>query len=594
VAHRGGGESVPALVVRRDQLLLVAHDARAALRTGDDAVDRLVERAVVDQLRVGACREQRGLVEDVREVGTGEARGLPGDDLEVDSLGERLAAAVHLEDALAAEQVGSVDADLAVEAAGAQQRRVEDVGAVGRGDQDDVRLDVEAVHLDEELVERLLALVVAAAHAGTAVTADGVDLVDEDDGRRVLLRLLEQVAHAARADSDEHLDEVGARDGVERHARLSRDGAGEQGLAGPGRAVEEHALRDPRTDGLELRGLLQELLDLVQLLDGLVGTGDVLERDLRRLLRDQLRLRLAELHDAVAAALHAREHQPEERSDQEDREQEAERGQEPVGLRDLVVVAVRRVGRGHGVDDLGAARSHVVELHLRAVVAVGLRERQVDPLLPVDDLRRLDLAVLQQLEALLRADLPEPGHRDQRGPDPHRDDREDDVENGTPEDALDVHECCGSRPGTFLTEKCECQATSRTLNAPRAFAVGVRRVLRLVVGLRDLQGIRGRRGGDRRREADSRAQCLQIVRGRQGQGAGRRRAAASVARTAPSWAERVAGRVGGASQRGPASRTPRRSPERQSASTLPRTKERRRSAVAGATPSVSARSTRWR
>ena len=58
-----------------------------------------------------------------------------------------------------------------------------------------VRL-VEAVHLDEQLVERLLALVVTAAEPGAAVTADGVDLVDEDDRGRRGLRLLEEVADA--------------------------------------------------------------------------------------------------------------------------------------------------------------------------------------------------------------------------------------------------------------------------------------------------------------------------------------------------------------------------------------------------------------
>ena len=106
---------------------------------------------------------------------------------------------MHLEDLLAALEVGAVDDDLAVEAAGAQQRRVEDVGAVGGGDEDDAGLDVEAVHLDEELVERLLPLVVAAAHAGAAVAADGVDLVHEDDRRGARLGLLEQVAHPADA-----------------------------------------------------------------------------------------------------------------------------------------------------------------------------------------------------------------------------------------------------------------------------------------------------------------------------------------------------------------------------------------------------------
>ena len=147
---------------------------------------------------------------------------------------------------------GAVDDDLAVEAARPQQRRVEDVRAVGGGDEDDVVLHLEAVHLDEQLVQRLLALVVAAAHAGAAVAADGVDLVHEDDARRVLLRLLEQVADAAGADADEHLDEVRARDREERHAGLARDRAREQRLTGAGRAVEQHALGDPRAERLEL------------------------------------------------------------------------------------------------------------------------------------------------------------------------------------------------------------------------------------------------------------------------------------------------------------------------------------------------------
>ena len=359
-------------MVGRDELLLVLHDAGATLRAGDHAVDGLVEGAVVDELRVRARREQRGLVEHVREVGTGEARGLSREHLEVDALGERLALGVHLEDLLAALVVGRVDADLAVEATRAQQRRVEDVGAVRRRDEDDVGLRVEAVHLDEQLVEGLLALVVPAAESGAAVTADGVDLVDEDDGRRVLLGLVEEVANTGCADADEHLDEVRSRDRVERHARLTRDRAGEQGLAGSGRAVEQHALGDARADRLELRGLLQELLDLVQLLDGLFGAGDVVEGDLRALFRDELRLRLAELHDLAAAALHAREHDPEEEADEHERQQDAEHREEPVGLRDLVVEAVGRVGLVDRVHDVFAARRHVVELHLRAEVAFGL------------------------------------------------------------------------------------------------------------------------------------------------------------------------------------------------------------------------------
>ena len=184
---------------------------------------------------------------------------------------DRLAPGVHPQDALAAVQVGLVDHDLPVEAAGAQQRRVEDVGPVGGGDQDDAALDVEAVHLDQQLVQGLLALVVAAAEAGAAVPADGVDLVHEHDRRGVRLGLLEQVAHPGGADADEHLDEVRAGDRVERHAGLAGHRPGQQRLAGAGRAVEQHALGDLGADRLELGRVLQELLDLLELLDRLVG-----------------------------------------------------------------------------------------------------------------------------------------------------------------------------------------------------------------------------------------------------------------------------------------------------------------------------------
>ena len=51
-----------------------------------------------------------------------------------------------------------VDADVAVEAARPQQRRVEHVEAVGRGEHDDALVAAEAVDLDQELVEGGLAL----------------------------------------------------------------------------------------------------------------------------------------------------------------------------------------------------------------------------------------------------------------------------------------------------------------------------------------------------------------------------------------------------------------------------------------------------
>ncbi len=58
---------------------------------------------------------------------------------------------------------------------------------------------VESVHLDQDLIQRLLALVVAAAKTGAALATDRVDFVDEDDARRVALGLIEEVAYTRLA-----------------------------------------------------------------------------------------------------------------------------------------------------------------------------------------------------------------------------------------------------------------------------------------------------------------------------------------------------------------------------------------------------------
>ena len=152
------------------------------------------------------------------------------------------------EDPLAALDVGRRDEDLAVEAPRAQQRRVELLEQVRGGHHDEPAGRREAVHLDEQLVERLLALGVVVR---AAARADGVELVDEDDGRRVLARLVEEAPDPRRAEAGEHLDERRRRLAEELRARLVGDGLGQQRLAGAGRPVEQDALGDPGAEAHE-------------------------------------------------------------------------------------------------------------------------------------------------------------------------------------------------------------------------------------------------------------------------------------------------------------------------------------------------------
>ena len=136
-----------------------------------------------------ARREQRRLVHEVGEIGAGEPGGPRGDDLEVDVVADLHGLDVDAQDLLAAADVRLVDEHLPIEAAGTEQGRIEHLGAVGRAHDDDALAAVEAVHLREQLVERLLALLVAAHRRLDADLAERVELVDEHDARRLGLGL---------------------------------------------------------------------------------------------------------------------------------------------------------------------------------------------------------------------------------------------------------------------------------------------------------------------------------------------------------------------------------------------------------------------
>jgi hypothetical protein len=158
----------------------------APLRAHHHLVLGLFEDVHGDFLGAGAGGQQGRLVDQVLQVGAGEAGRAAGDDLQSTFSGGQLGLlGVDVEDLLAAADIGQRHHHLAVEAAGPEQGRVEDVLAVGGGDDDHAVVGLEAVHLHQQLVEGLLALVVTAAQTGAAMAADRVDLVDEDDaGRR--------------------------------------------------------------------------------------------------------------------------------------------------------------------------------------------------------------------------------------------------------------------------------------------------------------------------------------------------------------------------------------------------------------------------
>ncbi len=207
---------------------------------------------------------------------------------------------MHAQNFFASLDVRQVDGDLAIEPAGAQECRVEDVRPVRRSDNDHAFLRVEAVHLHEQGVERLLALVVAAAHAVAAVAPDGVYLVNENDAGRGFFALLEHVADARSAHAHEHLHKIRAADGEEGNVGFAGNGPGQQRFAGARRAHHQHALGNAAAEFLKFFRVAQKLDQFLHFFLGFLHASHIAEGDFIFVARQHAGFGFAEIERAFA------------------------------------------------------------------------------------------------------------------------------------------------------------------------------------------------------------------------------------------------------------------------------------------------------
>jgi hypothetical protein len=317
---------VARLVVRGAYALVLRHHEVSG-GAEEHLVQRVAEVVHRHVLAPAPGGEQRCLVDQVGEVRADHARGDRREPVEVDAVVERRVPGMDGEDLAPAPLVRSTDRHSTIEATGPQQRRVEDVDSVGGRDHDHALEAGEAVHLREDLVQRLLPLVDAAAGPRSAPRApDGVDLVDEDDGRRNLARFRKEPAHAAGADADDHLDELRGGRGEEGDVRLAGHRPRQERLPRSRRAFEQDAAGDRGAEPAIAPRITEHVDEFPQLVLHLVDPGDVVEGDARsRVGVVEARPRPAE-REPAAREQAAEEHDVEadEDQDRQDAEYEAE------------------------------------------------------------------------------------------------------------------------------------------------------------------------------------------------------------------------------------------------------------------------------
>ena len=300
-------ERVARFVIRGDAFLLVGDDHTLAFGAHHHLVFGDLKIVHPDHFLVISRSIQRCLVNNVGEIGSGKSGRAAGDHIDIDVFIERYLSRVNLQDAFAAANVRASDDNPAIKAARAKQGRIEHVGAIGRRHQDDAVIGLKTIHLDEKLVERLLAFVMTTAETGTAMASDCIDLIDKNDARSIFLALFEKVADTAGADADKHLYKIRTRYRKERHTCLAGNGLCQERFSGSRRSDHQDALRDLAAEFLKLLRIFEKFDDLLQLFFRLFNAGNLLKGHAFLLVIEQLRLRFAKAQSFISTGLHLAE-----------------------------------------------------------------------------------------------------------------------------------------------------------------------------------------------------------------------------------------------------------------------------------------------
>ena len=152
------------LVVRGDLFLFFGKDFVAS-RAHQDFVASVFEVEHGDARLVMPGRPEGRLVRHVSDVGAGQPDGRCGKAFEIDVVRQWDIPSMNLEQADTSLVVRAIHRNMPIESSRAKKGRVQDVGTVSRRHDDDRLALLKAVHLAQDLIERLFTFVVTAAQA---------------------------------------------------------------------------------------------------------------------------------------------------------------------------------------------------------------------------------------------------------------------------------------------------------------------------------------------------------------------------------------------------------------------------------------------
>ena len=139
----------------RVTLVFVHHEA-LSFGAHQNAVTRKLDVLASNSRRIVTSRRDRGFVHQVRELGSGETRSSARNPLQIETVFEFQVTRMNFQNRFTTSHISKIHRDLTIESTRTRQRLVENVRTVSRSDNDNSAGLIESIHLDEQLVERLI------------------------------------------------------------------------------------------------------------------------------------------------------------------------------------------------------------------------------------------------------------------------------------------------------------------------------------------------------------------------------------------------------------------------------------------------------
>ena len=243
-------------MVRGDFFFLLVQDVFTQ-RTEQDLIAGMLKILHLDGVLRLTSSQERRLVDEVPQVGARKANCAGTKRFQFHVVGQGDLAAMDLQDGNTPLFGGTVDCDVSVEAARSQQGRVQHIRPVRRRQHNHGFRLQEAIHFTEDLIERLLALVVPSAKPAPRSRPTASISSMKRMHRSAVLGRTEKVPNPRRADADEHLNEFRPVNREERHAGLTGDGPRKKRFPVPGGPIKRTPLGICAPSRSNLPGLLR-------------------------------------------------------------------------------------------------------------------------------------------------------------------------------------------------------------------------------------------------------------------------------------------------------------------------------------------------